>query len=146
MIHHLKRATRHLIFWTLVILAIGLTGVRLVLSSIDHYKVDLSVYVSELLGAPVTIGHLQANMRGYSPEVVLHDIKLLSINEPEPPPIQLKEIRLGINLIEWLRSRDQLAASRVTLVGAKVTVKRKLDGTIALMGLKASDEKPYIQT
>ena len=142
MIHHLKRATRHLIFWTLVILAIGLTGVRLVLSSIDHYKVDLSVYVSELLGAPVTIGHLQANMRGYSPEVVLHDIKLLSINEPEPPPIQLKEIRLGINLIEWLRSRDQLAASRVTLVGAKVTVKRKLDGTIALMGLKASDEKP----
>ena len=77
MIHHLKRATRHLIFWSLIASAISLTGVRLLLLGIDNYKADLSARVSELVGAPVRIGHLRANMRGYKPELILKDIEIL---------------------------------------------------------------------
>jgi len=142
MIHHLKRATRHLIFWSLIVCAVSLTGVRLLLMEIDHYKSDLSARVSEFAGAQVTIGHLQANMRGYSPELVLKDIEILSIIANQPPPIQLKEIRIGINLLDVLFNSDRLASSWVTLVGAKLTVKRNQDGSIAIVGLKASDEKP----
>jgi len=74
MIHHIKLATRHLIFWSLIASAVSLTVVRLLLLGIDNYKADLSASVSELVGAPVTIGHLRANMRGYNPELVLKDI------------------------------------------------------------------------
>ena len=76
MIHHIKRATRHLIFWSLIASAISLTAVRVLLMGIENYKSDLSAHVTELLGAPVTIGRLRANMRGFSPEVVLTDIKI----------------------------------------------------------------------
>jgi uncharacterized protein (TIGR02099 family) len=147
MLHHIKRATRHLIFWFLIASAISLTVVRLLLLGIDNYKADLSARVSEFVGAPVTIGHLRANMRGYNPELVLKDIEILSLvpklqGGNVKPPIQLKEIRMGINLLDVLVNRDRLASTWITLVGAKLTVKRKKDGSIAIVGLKASDEQP----
>jgi uncharacterized protein (TIGR02099 family) len=147
MIHHIKRATRHLVFWSLIVSAVSLTTVRLLLLGIDSYKADLSIRVSELVGAPVTIGRIRANMRGYNPELILKGIEILS-SDPKlrhgnaSPPIQLKEIRLGINLLDMLIDKDRLASAWVTLVGAKLTVKRKQDGSIAIVGLKASDEQP----
>ena len=143
MIRHIKRATRFLIFWSLIVFAVSLTAVRLFLVSADHYKAELSVRVSELIGAPVEIGHLRANMRGYSPELVLKDFKILSAVANESPSIQFKEIRLGINLVDFLMTGDQFASSWVTLVGAKLTIKRKQDGSIAIVGLKGGDEKPF---
>jgi len=147
MIHHIKRATRHLIFWSLLASAVSLTVVRLLLLGIDNYKADLSVRISELVGAPVKIGRIRANMRGYSPELVLKDIEISSfLPKPqlknEQPAVQLKEIRVGINLLDVLVNRDRFASTWVTLVGAKLAVKRKLDGSIAIVGLKASDEQP----
>ena len=49
---------------------------------------------------------------------------------------------MGINLLDMLINRDRLASAWVTLVGAKLTVTRKQDGSIAIVGLKASDEQP----
>ena len=142
MIHHIKRATRHLIFWSLIATAISLTVVRLLLWGIADYKADLSLHISKLIGAPLTIGHLRANMRGYSPELVLKDIEVSASAANAASPIQLKEVRVGINLFNALVTGDHLASSWVSLVGAKLTVKRKQDGSIAIVGLKASDEKP----
>ncbi|MCX7097596.1 MAG: YhdP family protein [Methylococcales bacterium] len=147
MIHHLKRATRQLIFWTLIATAVSLTSVRLLLSGVDHFKADLSTRISEFVGAPVTIGRLSANMRGVNPELVLKDIKLLSLpTKPTlgnpPPAIQLQEIRLGINLFDALVNSDRLASTWVTLVGAKLSVTRKQDGSIAIDGLKATEGQP----
>ena len=142
MIHHLKRATRHLIFWSLIATALSLTTLRVLMLSIANYKVDLSAKVTELVGVPLTIGKLSANMRGYRPELVLQDIKMSSTVVNAPPAIQLKEIRLGINLIDLLFNREVLSSSRVSLVGAKLAVTRKEDGSISIVGLKEGDEQP----
>jgi uncharacterized protein (TIGR02099 family) len=142
MIHHVKRATRHLIFWSLMIVAISLSGVRLVLTGIDSYKSNLEARISVLVGAPVKLGSLGAKMRGISPELVLKEINIASVIATEKPSIQLKEIRLGINLGEFLLSRDMLSSSWITLVGARLSVTRKQDGQIAVEGLRAGNEQP----
>ncbi len=143
MIHHIKRATRHLIFWSLIATAIGLTGVRLLLSGVEHYKSDLAVRISELVGTPVTIGRLGAKMRGFSPQLVLKDIAMSSVDPTNKiPALQFREIRLGLNLLELLVSRDLLSSSSVALVGAKLVIKRQQDGSIAIVGLKAGDGQP----
>ncbi|MGJ0489301.1 YhdP family protein [Methylobacter sp.] len=141
-IYHLTRATRHLIFWSLIAIAIGLSGVRVLLSGIESYKSNLAGSIEELVGAPVEIGRLGAKMRGFSPELVLKDIAILSSNTHKEPPIQFSEIRLGINLLDMLINRQLLSSSWVTLVGAKLTVKHKPDGSFAIVGLKASDGQP----
>ncbi|MGZ4981337.1 MAG: YhdP family protein [Methylobacter sp.] len=164
MIHHITRATRHLIFWSLISVAIGLTGVRLLLSGIEHYKSDLAAHIGDLIGTPVTIGRLGAKMRGFNPELVLKDISIsrdapaasgstranplpadssaLVSNNNEKPAIQFTEIRLGMDLLDFLVSRNLLSSSRVTLVGTKLSIKRQQDGSIAIVGLKASDGQP----
>jgi len=65
-----------------------------------------------------------------------------SIEANAAPAIQLKEIRLAINLFDMLVHREILSSSRVTLVGTKLTIVRKLDGSVAVQGLKAGDEQP----
>ncbi|WP_394754232.1 YhdP family protein [Crenothrix sp.] len=143
MIHHIKRATRHLIFWSLITITFALSGVRLLLYGIERYKTDLEQHVSELIGTPVSIGRLGTRIRGFSPEIVIKDISVLSAKKNEKPPIQLEQIRLGVDLLEVLATQQLLSSSWVTLVGAKLSVKRKPDGSFALMGLKANnDDQP----
>ena len=142
MIHHITRATRHLIFWSLIAAAIGLTGVRLLLSGVEGYKSNLATSISGFIGTPVEIGRLGTKMRGFSPQLVLNDIDISSIVADEKPAIQLNEIRLSINLLDMLISRDLLSSLRVTVVGAKFSVKRQQDGSIVIVGLKVSDGQP----
>jgi uncharacterized protein (TIGR02099 family) len=142
MIHHITRATRHLIFWSLIAFAIGLTSVRLLLAEVASYKSEISQQLGELIGAPVKVGRIRAKMRGFSPELVLSEIAIISLTPQTKPAIQLKEVRLGLNLLDTLIRRNLLSSSWITLVGAKLTVKRKADGSLAIVGLKSSDEQP----
>ena len=151
MIHHITRATRHLIFWSLIAAAVSLTCVRLLLAGIEHYKSDLAGNIGELVGTPVTIGRLGAKMRGFNPQLVLKDIAVSpavpalppsGATPAEKPVIELNEIRLGVNLLDMLVKRDVLSSSWVTLVGAKLSIKRQQDGSIAIVGLKAGDGQP----
>lgn len=140
MIHHITRATRHLIFWSLLAIALTLSGVRLLMIGIDRYKADLTTHISELLGTPVTIGHLAAHVHGFNPEVVIKNIDILSTKAGVKPAIQLQQIRLGIDLKAAFDTHQLLSSTSVTLVGAKLMVKRKLDGSFALVGLKANND------
>lgn len=120
-----------------------MTGIRLALIGIEGYKSRLAVRIGEVLDAPVTIGRLRATMRGFSPELVLTDIDIASDNVAQKnTAISLKEIRLGIDLLTMLVNRELLASSWVTLVGAKLSIHRKPDGSFAIVGLKAGDSKP----
>lgn len=139
--HHITRYTRRLIFWALIAGAILLTGARYFLSGIEVYKADLQASLSEVLEAPVEIGKMRVNIYGYTPKLVLSDINVLQIDS-STPVIQLREIRLGVDLFSFLINWDLLSAARITLVGAKLSVKRKADGSISVVGLKASDEQP----
>lgn len=145
MIHHIKRATRHLIFWSLMAAALGLLAVRVLLSVIDGYKNELAAEISKQVSAPVTIGHLKTHIHGFKPQLALEDIAILPAtagDKKNTPAIQLKQMRLGINLIDLVLNRDVLSSASVTLVGAKITVKKQLDGSIAIVGLKAGSGQP----
>jgi len=140
-IHHLTRATRHLIFWSLITLALGSVGVRLVLAVAAHYKAELVQQISLAIEAPVQIGVLKAHMRGFSPGLILKDIKVADAGDTV---IKLDEIRLQIDLREALLNRAVWSSFWVTLVGAEFSVTQRQDGGFAIAGLKANarDERP----
>lgn len=142
MIHHITRVSRHLVFWTLLTVAVGLTGLRLVLSGIDSYKAYLAEHISELVGSPVSIGQLRAKMRGFNPELVLADIAVRPQAPSKESPVALREVRIGLNLLGMLASHDLLSSAWLTLVGAKFSVYRKDDGSFAIVGLRAGGEQP----
>ncbi|MBK8814290.1 MAG: TIGR02099 family protein [Methylococcaceae bacterium] len=142
MIHHVTRATRHLVFWTLVIVAIALSSVRLVLLGIDRYKDSLEDRISGLVGAPVRVKDIGTKMRLFSPELVLNDVDIDVAPSTGKPAIHLDEIRFGIDLGEFLMKQDMLSASWITLVGARLLVYRTNTGSFAIQGLDAGEGQP----
>jgi uncharacterized protein (TIGR02099 family) len=126
----------------LIILAVGSTGLRLILVEIPSYKAELESQLGEILDIPLKIGKLRARMRGINPEVILKDITILD-HDSETQAIQFREIRLGINVFDILKKQDLFSSAWISLVGAKLTVKRNHDGTFAVVGLKANDEQPF---
>jgi uncharacterized protein (TIGR02099 family) len=142
MIYRIKRATRHVIFWSIMFIAFSLTTVRIMLYLIEDYKVLLTGKIAERVGAPVTIGGLSTQMRGYQPQLVISDVHVLSTDQTKESVISFREIRLGINLLDFVSTGSYWASSWITLVGVKLEVKRKADGSIGIVGLRAGDEKP----
>jgi uncharacterized protein YhdP len=142
MIRPIIHVTRHLVFWSLLTVAVSLTGLRLLLMGVETYKSHLATYVSTLVGAPVAIGELRAKMRGFKPEVVLSDITVDSQEAKPSTAVALREVRVGLDLLAMLVNREVLPSTWVTLVGAKFSVYRKPDGSFAILGLREGDEQP----
>ena len=141
MIHHLTRATRIFIFYMLIVVAIGVSLVRLFPSAIEFYKHDLETKIFELTSIPVKIGKLQANLRGINPEIILKDIQVLSLDKQGNPSIELEQVRVGIDLTQLLSTHQFLPSSWLTLVGAKLSIVRNMDGKLSIVGLNSDDSE-----
>ncbi|PPD05621.1 MAG: TIGR02099 family protein [Methylobacter sp.] len=142
MLYHITRATRHIIFWTLLAAAVGLSVLRLLLLEINQFKQDLTVYLADFLGAPVEIGRLQANMHGFSPELIVNNISTIASPSNPNPTIKFEEIRLSLNLPEIILSQAVLPSAKLAFVGAKFTVVRKPDNSLVIAGLKDNGAQP----
>lgn len=140
LIKHLSLATRHLLFWSLIAAAILLSAVRILLTQVDNYKAKLEQTIQQTIQLPIHIGKLSPNMRGFSPGLLLQEIKLDTTASQSP--LELKEVRLGIDLLQLVLTQDPLAASWVSLVGLKIQVIRNPDGKISIKGLPSSEEQP----
>lgn len=141
MIHKITHATKHLSIWTLIASAIILTVIRLLLMGVEGYKSDLESQLFELTNIPIKIGTLRANTRGINPEIILRNVQVKSDDGQEIPAIQLEEVRLGIDLIDLILTRQLLPSSWLTLVGAELSIVRKQDGSITIAGLNESDSE-----
>ncbi|WP_445372299.1 YhdP family protein [Methylomonas sp. HW2-6] len=139
---HVSRATRHLLFWSLIAAALALSAVRLFLIDIADHRQRLESEIRRISGVPLHIGRLSAKMRGFSPELILRDITIDAAEAVTKPAISLQQVRIGINLLEWLFTQDAMASGWVTLVGAKLDIIRDADGALRIKGLHSSDEQP----
>lgn len=144
MIHHITRATRILLFWSLIASALGLTAVRLLMSGLESYKFELEREIRVLIDAPVEIGRIKTGMRGITPTLMLKDIKVLPEDgQRSSSPVNFEEIRLNISLWRVLLTRELWRSSWISIVGADVSIQRKPDGSITLGGLQAGGGTDY---
>lgn len=142
MIRHITLATRHLLFWGLILVALSLSLVRIFLASIDNYQVELEQKIRQITDLPVRFGKIDAGLRGFNPEVILKNISIEAMASGNLPDIRLREIRLGLDFLDLLLTRDLLSSSRVTLVGTSISVIRNQDGSVSIKGLHASNGQP----
>ncbi len=136
MTRHFSNFAHHFVFWTLLLITLVFLGVNFLFSSIENYKIQLAHKLSAVIDTPVTIGQINAKLRGINPELQLSQLNIAA------EKIRLKEIRLGVNVWTLIIHRDLLAATWITLVGAQITLTRHIDDSISVDGLKASEGQP----
>ncbi|MFZ2725288.1 MAG: YhdP family protein [Methylococcaceae bacterium] len=141
MLVHLTRATRHLLFWSLLALAITFTGLRLWFTEITHYKQLITKQLSQQLGTPLSIGKLSARLHGFTPELIISDIRVDSLITPTQAALTVKEIHLGIEWLGLLSSSDWLASLWINVIGAKCSLQQQ-NGRWLIVGLKTGDDSP----
>lgn len=121
---------------SLVILAVTFSATRLGLGMVRDYRIELQSWVSERLGAEVKIGKLGASLRGFQPEVRLQQI-VIQQTDPDVPPLQVQEIRVGINVSQLLTG--ELWPDYLSIVGTRLVIHRLADGRISVAGLSTSN-------
>jgi len=139
----IKRITTHsvrVLFWSLLIFAISITGLRFALSELSYFKTGLEQQLSEQLGAPVTIGKIRGVLNGLKPELALQQIQIHS-KQNGTTDLHLQEIHLGLDLVAAIQE-TLLEAVQVSLIGAKLSVKRLKSGGIAIQGLPHKENDP----
>ena len=122
----------------LILFAISITAVRLALNNVPLYKQEIETVLSEQLGASVTIGSVRAALNGVIPELGLYQLQILSAHNNKPA-LQLKKIQITLDVLN-LFSKPWIESLNVSLIGAKLSVKRLESGTIAISGLPSSPE------
>lgn len=138
----MKRAARAVLFWGLIITALTLTAARIFFADISVYKTELEQKILQTAHLSVHIGRLYARLQGFAPSIILKDVEIHELDNSAKMAMQLKEARIGIDLLRLLLTADPLAASWVTLVGAEFDVVRLGDGRITVRGLTSDDSEP----
>jgi uncharacterized protein (TIGR02099 family) len=108
-------------------------AVRLALPHADGLRNLLAEGLGRQLGAEVSVGRLGVALRGLRPELTLDDARLRDPHDGEPL-LALRALRVKLDL----RASLQALAPRidgVTLVGARIEVRRGADGRIGVRGL-----------
>ncbi len=141
MIAHLHRATRLLLFITLVLAALGLSVARLIVSAVPHYQAELTEFASQTLGAPVTIKQIKTGFRGLTPEILIDNISLTDAHTTTTA-IKLDDVHISVDLFALVRSQALMPALGLTIKGIKLTLERSADGSIHVHGLPASEGNP----
>lgn len=139
--HYIKRTTKILIILLLLFVTVVLTGVRILLAAVEQYHQRIEQELSTVLNAPVKVGKIGTNLRGLEPELVFTNIAIAE-NDLGEAAIKVKEIRVSIDFLTALWHWDLFSAGHVTLVGAEFYVMRKPDGSVAIKGLTAGEDKP----
>ncbi len=119
----------------LVLLAVLISVARLSLPLADRYRESVAATLSERLNRPVQVGALSLRLAGWSPRLRLDEVVVGDAGGGEDV-LRLRALELDLDLAGSIRSRS-LEARALTLVGARLAVRRLLDGRLRIEGLSA---------
>lgn len=137
------RTSLRLVWWTLaaVIIAVAvlLVSLRLALPLAGRYHDEVAQLAGRLLDHPVSLTGLGASWHGFGPSIELQGVTIF--DDKRRPLLQCAAARIDIGLLASLR-RGQIELDQLTVRGAHVTVLRREDGSLALLGLNELDATP----
>ncbi len=129
--------SRHTWWWTagfIVLLALALSAARLLLPQLEHYKSDLELEISQVIGQPVSVAEFEIGWHGYGPRLFLHDVRLLDRSGDQVLfgfDLAHVDVSLPLSLYRW-----QVTLRDLTLEGIELSLQRQPDGSVSLVGLE----------
>ncbi|QSA97088.1 YhdP family protein [Methylococcus sp. EFPC2] len=133
--------TRYVLLSLLVASALALSVIRFwLIPQAAAYRVTLASEIAKQLGAPVEIGTLAADMRGFEPVIVLKGFSLLDPTSGGPA-LSFERLCVRLDLPRTVLSGRPVWRS-LSLEGARVVVRRDAEGRFGLLGVAGSGGRP----
>ena len=117
-----------------VLIAAVFAAARLLFPLIGDYNRDVEKLAQEFVGQPLKIMSIDAEWHGFSPSLVLNNVRLMSRDGKETL-LHFSRARLDVDLVDTARSL-KVNFRRFALSGANLSVVRTKDGMISLAGFE----------
>ncbi len=129
--------------WLLVAALVVLGALLVSLSRVamplaNNYRAQISEQVSDLVGKPIQIGHIDVSWEGTRPLIRLTDVTLLN-PETQTAILGFKQMNLTLNLWRSLRQL-KLTLENLTLKGTAIELTRTRDGALLIRGFENAGE------
>ncbi len=123
----------------MIALAVVLSLARLLVPSLEDYRVVVEDWASSFLEQPVTISGIDATLAGFSPSLELTGIALISATTAQPM-VHAESLRVDIDVPASLR-RGRLILGPLVITGADLAVERTREGVLRVTGAQRPDGK-----
>ena len=120
-----------------ILLAVAITAARLLLPAAGEYRELLVSRLAGVLGQPLQVDTIEAGWYRLGPRFKLFGLTLFDKREPHRPLFKLKEVDIGLDLIDSLFS-GALQIDSLSLAGARLAVVRHHDGQVRMHGFGAT--------
>nr|VFK51612.1 MAG: TIGR02099 family protein [Candidatus Kentron sp. TUN] len=122
------------VIWVLIVLIICfLIALRLSLPGIGKFRSEVEQWIHTVAGQNVSIGSLHVTWHGWTPELVVKDIRLPNTIE-DTPHIQSLRMRVGLDPLSFWEA-DGIRTKKILLSGVSLTIIRNPNGSIRLGGI-----------
>lgn len=131
--HKFKAIVGYSIAIVVIIVALTVSGVRLLLTTANLYQEEVEQLASTLLEQPVKIGRMDAKLSGLIPTIIFHHVDLLS-EQKNKPLFSLTRIDVGLSLDDLIW-QQKVTPQELTIRGLNLHVTRSVDGSLKIKGL-----------
>jgi uncharacterized protein (TIGR02099 family) len=131
--HKLKSVIGYSVATFVILIALSVSGLRFLLTTVDLYQNEVEELASALLEQPVKIGRMDAKLSGLVPTLIFHDVQLLS-EKTKRPLFALSRIDVGISF-QMLLLKQEIIPTQLTVRGMKLSVTRTVEGKLKFEGL-----------
>lgn len=130
--HKLKTVFFYSIASIVIVAALGVSSLRLILTTANLYQIEVEELASNLLEQPVKIGRMDAALRGLVPTLIFHDVQLLS-KKTHKSLFSLTQVDVGLSY-KQLVIKQEIIPEQITVRGVELYVTRTKEGIYKVKG------------
>ena len=131
--HKLKSIIGYSIAALVIIVAVAVSGFRLVLATADSYQVEVEQLASSLLKQPVRIGKMDAKLSNFVPTLVFDDVQIVS-KKTKKSLFTLSRVEVGLSLSDLVWHQN-IVPEKIIVRGMDLYVTRTVEGLIKIKGV-----------
>lgn len=131
--HKLKTIIGYSVAAVVIIIALGISGLRFILTTANLYQLEVEQFASSLLEQPLKIGRMDAKLSGLVPIIVFHNVELLS-PKTKKPLFSLSRIDVGLSFSDLVR-QQKLTPTQLTVRGMNLNITRTVEGKLNVKGM-----------
>lgn len=133
LLYRLKNIVWYSLASIVIIVALGVSGLRFILTTADLYADEVEQLASSLLQQPVKIRQMDAKLSGIIPTLIFHDVQLLSA-QTNKTLFSLSRVDVGLSFSDLI-FQQKLTPVKMTIRGMNLHITRTAKGEIKIKGL-----------
>ncbi len=131
--HKIKSIVGYSIAIVVIVIALGVSGLRFLLTTANLYQNEVEQLASSLLEQPVKIGSMDAKLSGLLPTLIFHNVQLIS-EKTKKTLFSLSRVDVGLS-IEDLLWQQKITPAQITIRGMNLHITRTVEGTFKIKGV-----------